>query len=366
MKRTKLVLLLGLGLLGVSQWLKLAPQDAMLSANEAYREGNYTRAAEEYERAAQEGHDPSLASFNQGAALYRLQRFEDAGHRYDGSAARADALQKARAAYDCGNCALNEAQARGGPAGFGSAHPGNRALPGVSEAGVAAPRRGPAFHFCPAQPGAGEDPPRPQLEGRRRQDDEGAEKAPRRATKPASPVRQKRPRPIQAPSPSPANPHRSPRASRARASRARASRARASRARASRAGTTPRKVSSPREAAANNRLPRNPRRLRAEARAARGQVLPPVDRAVVVVRAAAPAARAAATKKRVVPRVAMVVAAPVVPAREKAPAVRAKVAIRPARGSLHPAYRAAARRPAENRAPANLRGGRPSAPTVRL
>ncbi len=108
MRRSAVVVVGGLALLALSQWLRLGPRSAEASAEESYRRGDYARALSEFQRAAGEGADPNRATFNQAAALYRLEHFGDAEARY-GGAADGDAYRKARAAYDRGNCALHEA-----------------------------------------------------------------------------------------------------------------------------------------------------------------------------------------------------------------------------------------------------------------
>jgi tetratricopeptide (TPR) repeat protein len=111
MKRTTFVLTAGLGLLALAQWLRGGSGGATAAANAAYRRGDYSQALEGYQKAVQQGEDAATATYNQGAALYRLRQYADAEGRY-GSAAGADALHAARSAFDRGNC-LFQAGLRG-------------------------------------------------------------------------------------------------------------------------------------------------------------------------------------------------------------------------------------------------------------
>jgi hypothetical protein len=109
MKRTWMAVIGGLALLALSQWLRVGPRSAEANADESFSRGDYEQALREYQRAAGVGADANRMTFNQAAALYRLERFGDADTRYNGVAAEGDATRKARAAYDRGNCALHEA-----------------------------------------------------------------------------------------------------------------------------------------------------------------------------------------------------------------------------------------------------------------
>jgi tetratricopeptide (TPR) repeat protein len=107
MKRLLICIAFGLALLAWSLTGRFGDPDPALLANAAYSEGDYARAAKQYERAERANPDkPELAS-NEAAALYRLQRFSEAENRYRTAAEKADDLRAARAEYDRGNCAVS-------------------------------------------------------------------------------------------------------------------------------------------------------------------------------------------------------------------------------------------------------------------
>jgi tetratricopeptide (TPR) repeat protein len=107
MKRLLICITFGLALLTWSLTGLFRDPDPAQLANAAYGEGDFTRAAKQYERAERALPDnPELAS-NKAAALYRLQRFSEAEERYRTAAEKADDLRAARAEYDRGNCTVN-------------------------------------------------------------------------------------------------------------------------------------------------------------------------------------------------------------------------------------------------------------------
>jgi len=109
MRRTAIVLTVGLGLAALSLWLTRAEIDSTRGADDAFQRGDYAAAVRAYQDAAGNCHDlPALAG-NQAAALYRLDRYDDADRRYQIAASSKDELQSARAAYCRGNCALRQA-----------------------------------------------------------------------------------------------------------------------------------------------------------------------------------------------------------------------------------------------------------------
>jgi hypothetical protein len=117
MKRTLVFLVFlttGLAVVAVGLWLRLWSADLSVSAAEAYQRGDYATAATLYQQASKAGCDAGLAAYNQAAALYRLGRFHDADRRYDSAARKSAELRAARAAYDRGNCALQQAVRKDG------------------------------------------------------------------------------------------------------------------------------------------------------------------------------------------------------------------------------------------------------------
>jgi tetratricopeptide (TPR) repeat protein len=107
MKRLLICITFGMALLAWSLTGHFRDPDPAQLANAAYGEGDYARAAKQYERAERAHPDkPELAS-NEAAALYRLQRYTEAEDRYRTAAEKADDLRSARAEYDRGNCAVN-------------------------------------------------------------------------------------------------------------------------------------------------------------------------------------------------------------------------------------------------------------------
>jgi tetratricopeptide (TPR) repeat protein len=109
MKRTVILVTVGLALVILGRWLFRSSQDPAAAANEAFLRGDYARAVNEYQRAAADTSDLGGVAHNQAAALYRLERYDDADGRYQCAAANGDALREARADYDRGNCALRQA-----------------------------------------------------------------------------------------------------------------------------------------------------------------------------------------------------------------------------------------------------------------
>jgi tetratricopeptide (TPR) repeat protein len=109
MRRTAIVLTVGLGLAALSLWLTRAEIDSTRGADNAFQRGDYAAAVRAYQDAAESCHDlPALAG-NQAAALYRLDRYDDADRRYQLAATSNNELQSAKATYCRGNCALRQA-----------------------------------------------------------------------------------------------------------------------------------------------------------------------------------------------------------------------------------------------------------------
>jgi hypothetical protein len=109
MRRTTIVLAVGLGLAVLSFWFTRAGVDSTRGAHDAFQRGDYAGAVRAYQDAAGNCQDlPSLAG-NQAAALYRLDRYSDADGRYQIAASSNNDLQSAKAAYCRGNCALRQA-----------------------------------------------------------------------------------------------------------------------------------------------------------------------------------------------------------------------------------------------------------------
>jgi tetratricopeptide (TPR) repeat protein len=95
-------------MIALALWVRLALRDRAAQGVEAYREGKYAQALEHFRQAAQQD-DPGRIAQGQAAALYRLQRYEEAKERYHCAEETGGDLRAARAAYDSGNCSLREA-----------------------------------------------------------------------------------------------------------------------------------------------------------------------------------------------------------------------------------------------------------------
>jgi hypothetical protein len=109
MRRTLIVLVIGLALLGLSWWGLRAPDNLAARADEAYRRGEYLEAVQGYQAAASETTNLADLAQNQAAALYRLERYSEADVRYQYSGERGDSRQRAHAEYNRGACALRQA-----------------------------------------------------------------------------------------------------------------------------------------------------------------------------------------------------------------------------------------------------------------
>jgi hypothetical protein len=103
------LVLLGLGLLAFGAAWKYKEDDPLRAAEEAYRAGDYARAAALYAQAAKVGSDPGHATFNCAAALYCQGKFDEASQDYQATRATGNDTRTARAHYDLGNCALRQA-----------------------------------------------------------------------------------------------------------------------------------------------------------------------------------------------------------------------------------------------------------------
>jgi hypothetical protein len=116
MKRTAIVMAAGLALVALSLWLLRGGAEPAIQAREAYQRGDYASAVREYQKAAPECPDLGAVAANQGAALYRLDRYGDAEGRYRLADSGGADVRAARAAYDRGNCVLRDAcQGDGAP-----------------------------------------------------------------------------------------------------------------------------------------------------------------------------------------------------------------------------------------------------------
>jgi hypothetical protein len=109
MKRTVIILAAGLGLVVLSFWLMHSRPDLTMRAHEAYQRGDFGAAMRAYQEAAPECSDLGDLAACQAAALYRLDRYEDADGRYRIAESDDDEGRTARAAYGRGNCALRQA-----------------------------------------------------------------------------------------------------------------------------------------------------------------------------------------------------------------------------------------------------------------
>jgi tetratricopeptide (TPR) repeat protein len=109
MKRIVILLAAGLVFLALATLLKMGQHDPALEAQEAYRQGDYARALEKFQEAAQDSSDPARAAHNQAAALAKLRRYAEAEKYYQCEKEAGGDLRGARAAYDQGNCEVRQA-----------------------------------------------------------------------------------------------------------------------------------------------------------------------------------------------------------------------------------------------------------------
>ena len=109
MRRTAIVLAVGLALAALSLWLTRAGVDSTHAAQDAFQRGDYAAAVRAYQAAAESCQDLHALAGNQAAALYRLDRYSDADGRYQLAASSSDELESAKAAYCRGNCAVRQA-----------------------------------------------------------------------------------------------------------------------------------------------------------------------------------------------------------------------------------------------------------------
>jgi len=109
MRRTATVLAAGLGLAVLSFWLTRAGVDSIRDAQDAFLRGDFAAAVRAYQDAAGNCQDLTSLAGHQAAALYRLDRYNDADDRYQIAASSNNDLQSAKAAYCRGNCALRRA-----------------------------------------------------------------------------------------------------------------------------------------------------------------------------------------------------------------------------------------------------------------
>jgi hypothetical protein len=108
MKRSAIVLAVGVALMVVAGWLFRGNADPATQARAAYERGDYAMAVREYQRAAAECPDVGALAVNQAAALYRMEHFSEADGRYQFAQSNGNDLRAAQAAYDRGNCALQQ------------------------------------------------------------------------------------------------------------------------------------------------------------------------------------------------------------------------------------------------------------------
>jgi tetratricopeptide (TPR) repeat protein len=108
MKRMFICSLLGLALLAAGRRLRTTADDALAAAVEAQASGNHARAVECYRQALARGADPVRVGHNHGAALYALARYAEAEEEFH-RAAEGGGLRAARAAYNQGNCLVQQA-----------------------------------------------------------------------------------------------------------------------------------------------------------------------------------------------------------------------------------------------------------------
>jgi tetratricopeptide (TPR) repeat protein len=109
MKRMVIVLAVGVALVVVASWLFRGNDDPAAQARAAYERGDYATAVREYQRAAAECPDVGALAVNQAAALYGMEHYNEADGRYQFAESNGNDLRAAQAAYDRGNCALQQA-----------------------------------------------------------------------------------------------------------------------------------------------------------------------------------------------------------------------------------------------------------------
>jgi tetratricopeptide (TPR) repeat protein len=88
-------------------------EEYIRQGNQAYHRGEFADALQLYDQAAAATLDPGLVAFNQGAALFRLERFDEAASHYRRCLEDAAIPQerRARAQYDLGNALVQQAKA---------------------------------------------------------------------------------------------------------------------------------------------------------------------------------------------------------------------------------------------------------------
>jgi len=84
------------------------------SGNEAFRQGDFATALDNYEKAAASEPDSAVVLFNRGDALYRQEKYDEALNVFEGAAAKAmadnDPMLEAQSRYNMGNSAYREAE----------------------------------------------------------------------------------------------------------------------------------------------------------------------------------------------------------------------------------------------------------------
>ncbi len=109
--RVRLFVVAVLGILLAVVGLLMRPKrDGILrAAEDAFHDGNFERAAQLYSQALQSCEDVGHAMFNRAAALYELQRDDDAAEDFAAVRQNESGIRSARASYNRGNCLLRRA-----------------------------------------------------------------------------------------------------------------------------------------------------------------------------------------------------------------------------------------------------------------
>lgn len=106
-------ILVGLLVCGLSAGARAGSNPEVEAANQLYEQGHFQEALVAYARMAQKRPESAELQFNQGAAFYQLGDLERARAAFEAAAALSEEeTLKAASAYNLGNCALTEGQAR--------------------------------------------------------------------------------------------------------------------------------------------------------------------------------------------------------------------------------------------------------------
>ncbi len=102
--------LLPLALVFVGAAPVLTPEELVRQGNAAFEREEYAAALDFYTRAEERITDPGLVAYNKAAALYRLNRYDEASRHYESCLDEAAGPRRAAILYDLGNCRLHQSQ----------------------------------------------------------------------------------------------------------------------------------------------------------------------------------------------------------------------------------------------------------------